>query len=598
MDIVDQVRNVADIIEIAGQYTTLRQRGKKHVGLCPFHSEKDPSFTVDEEKQLFHCFGCGIGGDVFTLVMEKESLSFPEALKYLAEKYNIPLPQQRSKSPQDQKLEEKLFNISEKALAFFKKNLYNTQEGKRALDYLKKRNISEDTIQTLKIGYALNSWDSLLKFFQAKNISPDLLEKAGLALPRQKKNGYYDRFRERIIFPIFNPSGKVLAFGGRTLSDAEPKYLNSPDTPIYSKGKLLYGLNFCKETIKEKGEAILVEGYTDFVSLYQAGIKNIIASLGTSLTSDQILQAKRFAHRIIVSYDADAAGKKAALRAISLSFEKGIQIKVLNLPSGLDPDSYMAKHGPDSFTNLVAESTPGLQFLMDCFLEEKKDESPEEKAKTARNVVEEIQKIPNSVVRSEYLKIASEYLSVDEDLLRSLATQKYAGKESAEEKDFLFPAEKRLLQILAERKEDEMIASSVLEEMKKEDFEGLSSEPVFNAISDCHKSGNKMNWHDLREKLDPSLRSCLSKIRMEPSHDATVEEALDCLYSLRQLSLENRSKKLKAEIKKLEKSGEKEKLRSLLSTRLDIAKQLLSLSKRNNKKMSYNKGDKSRIKRS
>ncbi len=598
MDIVDQIRNTADIIEIAGQYTTLRKRGKKHVGLCPFHSEKDPSFTVDDEKQLFHCFGCGIGGDVFTLVMEKESLSFPEALKFLAEKYNIPLPQERKKSPQAQKLEEQLFKISENALAFFKKNLHNTQEGKSALDYLKKRNISEDTIQKLKIGYALNSWDSLLKFFQAKSISPGLLEKAGLALSRQNKEGYYDRFRGRIIFPIFNLSGKVLAFGGRTVFDAEPKYLNSPDTPIYSKGKLLYGLNFCKESIREKGEAVVVEGYTDFVSLYQGGIKNIIASLGTSLTSDQIVQAKRFAHRVIVSYDADAAGKKAALRAISLCFEKGVQIRILNLPSGMDPDSYVVKHGPDSFKNLVTKSTPGIQFLMDFFLQEKKEKTPEEKATIVKNVVEEIQKIPNSIVRSEYLKIVSEYLSVEENLLRSMAVKKSTDQELPEEKDLFFPAEKRLLQILAEKEEGKMIASSVLEEMRKEDFEGLSSEPVFCVLSDCHKSGNEMDWHALREKLDPSLWSCLSKIRMETAQTATLEEALDCLYSLRQLSLENRSKKLKEEIKKLEKSGEQEKLRFLLNQRLDIAKQLLSLSKRNNKKTSYNEGDASQIKRS
>lgn len=598
MDIVDQIRQVANIVEIAGQYTTLRKRGKKHFGLCPFHSEKDPSFTVDDEKQLFHCFGCGIGGDVFTLVMEKESLSFPESLKYLAEKYNILLPQQRKLSPELQKLEEKLFKISGDALAFFKKNLFNTQEGKRALDYLKKRNISEETIQKFKIGYALNSWDSLLKFFQGKNISPNLLEKAGLILPRQKKEGYYDRFRGRIIFPIFNETGKVLAFGGRTIFNAEPKYLNSPDTPIYSKGKLLYGLNFCKESIREMGEVILVEGYTDFVSLYQAGITNITASLGTSLTSDQILLAKRYNPKtIIVSYDADAAGKKASLRAISLGFEKSVQIKVMNLPSGLDPDSFIAKQGPDSFKNLVKKSTPGLRFLMDFFLQEEREGTPEEKAKIVRNVVEEIQKIPNSVVRSEYLKMASEYLSVEEDLLRSMTTQKSIDQESPEEKGLFFPAEKRLLQILVEDEKDKMISSSVLEEMREEDVQDLISKPIFCALSDRYKRKKDMNWHELREKLDPSLRSCLSKIRMEKEQEASLAEALDCLYSLRQLSLENRSKKLKAEIKKLEKSGEKEKLYSLLNQKLDITRQLLSLSKRTDKEISSNKRDTSLIDR-
>lgn len=595
MDAVDQIRQVASIIDIASQYTTLRKRGKKNVGLCPFHSEKDPSFTVDDEKQLFHCFGCGIGGDIFTLVMEKENLSFPEALKYLAQKYNIPLPQQRKLSPQLLKLEEKLFKISEDALAFFKKNLFNTQEGKGALDYLRKRKISEEIIQKLKIGYALNTWDSLLRFFQKKDISPNLLEKTGLVLPRQNKEGHYDRFRGRIIFPIFNDSGKVVAFGGRTIFNAEPKYLNSPDTPIYSKGKLLYGLNFCKEYIRENGEVILVEGYTDFVSLYQAGIKNIAASLGTSLTSNQIVQAKRFASRIIVSYDADAAGEKAALRAISLGFEKGVEINVMKLPLGLDPDSYLDQHGAESFKNLAKNSTPGWRFWIDFSLREGKPEIPEEKSKIVRQVVEEIQKISDPVVRSEYLKLASEYLSVEEELLRTIAHQKSTEEERSEEKGVFFPAEKRLLQILVE---DKLITPYVFAEMKEEDFQGLNSEPIFCALTDCFKNGKTISFHELREKIDPSLLSCLSKILLEKGQQATLEEALDCLYTLRRLSLEKMSKKLKAEIEKLEKSGENEKLRSLLNQRLDITKQLLSLSERNNKKASYNKGDGSQIDRS
>lgn len=586
MEIVDQIRQVANIIEIASQYTTLRSRGKKHVGLCPFHSEKDPSFTVDSEKQLFHCFGCGIGGDVFTLVMEKENLSFPEALKYLAQKYNIPLPQERKLSPQRLELKEKLFKINENTLAFFKKNLFNTQEGKKALDYLKKRNISEEVIQKLKMGYALNSWDSLLTFFQNKNISPNLIEKAGLVLPRQKKEGYYDRFRGRIIFPIFDISGKVVAFGGRTLFKAESKYLNSPDTDIYSKGEVLYGLNFCKESIREKGEVILVEGYTDFVSLYQAGITNISASLGTSLTSHQVSLASRFAPRIVVSYDADAAGKKAALRAISLCFEKGVQIKVLNLPTGLDPDSYIGQYGPDSFKNLVKKNTPGLRFLIDFYLQEGEKGIPEEKAKIVRHVVEEIVKIPDSVVRSEYLKLASEYLSVEEELLRNITHRKSTEQRSSEEKELFFPAEKRLLQILVE---DKLIAPHVYVELKEEDFQGLNSESIFYALSDCFKNGSEVHFHDLREKIDASLYSSLSKILLEKGETASVEEALDCLYTLRQLSLENKSKKLVAEIKKLEREGEKEKLRSFLSQIQDIKKQLLSLSKQNNKKISYNK---------
>jgi DNA primase len=256
MEIIDQIRQVANIVEIASLYTTLRTRGKKHVGLCPFHSEKSPSFTVDAEKQLFHCFGCGVGGDVFTLVMEKENLSFPEALKYLAERYHIPLPRQTKLSPELAKLEDKILKINEMALALFRRNLFQTPEGEGAQAYLRKRNLSGETLEVLKIGYAPNSWNSLLTHFQGKGVELPLLEKAGLILPGQKKPDFYDRFRGRVIFPIFSLTGKVVAFGGRTVIDADPKYLNSPDTPVYSKGKVLYGLNWTKGEVHQAREVI------------------------------------------------------------------------------------------------------------------------------------------------------------------------------------------------------------------------------------------------------------------------------------------------------------------------------------------------------
>lgn len=588
MEIIDQIRQVASIQEIASQYTTLRRRGNKHVGLCPFHSEKAPSFTVDDEKQLFHCFGCGAGGDIFTLVMERENLSFPEALKYLAEKYNIPLPKKREFSPQLQKLEEKLFKINESTLAFFKKNLFATREGEKALGYLKKRDISEEIIQKLKIGYALNSWDSLLSFFKEKKVPPKLLEEAGLVLYNQKKDSYYDRFRGRIIFPIFSLTGKVVAFGGRTIFNAEPKYLNSPDTPVYSKGKILYGLNFSKESIRDTGEVIIVEGYTDFVSLYQAGITNIAASLGTSLTSQQVSLPLRFAPRMIVSYDGDAAGKKAACRAISLCFEKGVQVKVLTLPQGVDPDDYLRKSGLNEFKNLIQKSTPGLKFLIDSLLEEWRMDIPEEKTKIVRNAVDEIGKMPDPIVRSEYLKQASEYLSVDEEDLRRIIQRK-SSEEKSKKEETILNAEKRLLQILLE---DKRIASYVFPEMKEEHFQGLKTEPIFAALTECSKKGKEPDFNELRQKIDPSLSSSLAKaLLLEKEQAATVEEAFECLNALKQFSLENRKKELKAEIISMEKKGDKEKLRSLLIQRQDIIKQLSSLSKRNYQNLSFNNRD-------
>jgi len=590
MEIVDQIRQTASIVEIASQYTTLRRRGNKHVGLCPFHSEKTPSFTVDDEKQLFHCFGCGAGGDIFTLVMERENLSFPEALKYLAEKYNIPLPKKREFSPQLQKLEEQLFKINENTLAFFKKNLFTTKEGEKALEYLKKRDISEEIIQKLKIGYALNSWDSLLSFFKEKKVTPKLLEKAGLVLYNQKKDSYYDRFRGRIIFPIFGLTGKVVAFGGRSILNADPKYLNSPDTPVYSKGKILYGLNFSKESIRDTGELIIVEGYTDFVSLYQAGITNIAASLGTSLTSDQVSQTLRFAPKIIINYDGDSAGKLATSRGISLYFEKASEPEILILPENLDPDSYLRKYGTDKYiTHLKKGGIPLIKFLIKLFAPENGIKTVEEKINIATKIIEIILINPNTIRGSEYLKQVSEYLALDEQVVRDSIRVKQSRKESAEkseEKVTFLLAEKRLLQILLE---DKRIASYVFPEMKEEHFQGLKTEPIFAALTEYSKKGKEPDFNELRQKIDPSLSSSLAKaLLLEKEQAATVEEAFECLNALKQFSLENRKKELKAEIISMEKKGDKEKLRSLLIQRQDIINQLSSLSKRNYQNLSYN----------
>jgi len=570
MEIIDQIRQVASIVDIASQYTTLIKRGQKYVGLCPFHSEKTPSFTVDNDKQLYHCFGCGAGGDIFTLVMEKENLGFPEALRYLAKKYNIRLPDKKKFSSQKLKLEEMLYKISENALAFFKKNLFNTKEGQKALGYLEKRKISEEIIQKLKIGYAMNSWDALLSYFQGKNISPGVLEKAGLVLRRQKKEGYYDRFRGRIIFPIFTETGKVVAFGGRTIIKAEPKYLNSPDTLIYTKGKLLYGINFCKESIREKGEVILVEGYTDFLSLYQAGITNCAASLGTSLTTHQVSIARNFAPRMIISYDGDDAGTKASVRGISLCFERGVQIKVLTLPDGMDPDSFIRKSGVDKFKSLVQNSTGGLKFLINTLIRKTNLEIPEEKAKVVNHVLTEIEKIANPFIRSEYLKKTSEHLSINEEDLRVMIRQKSKGGET-ETKGYFLNAEKRLLQVLFE---NSSFTTTIFNDMNEQDFKGLKSEPIFHALSQSIRNGKSLNLNELMKKIDPSLRTLLSEILQETREKPTMEKVKDYIQALKKHAREKQSEEINAQISKLERSGEQEKILSLLRQRQKITEEL------------------------
>lgn len=577
MEIIDQIKQAANIIEIATQYTNISKRGKNHIGLCPFHSEKTPSFTLDIERQLYHCFGCGAGGDIFTLVMEKENLTFPETLRLLADKYNISMPEQKKLSPQSIQEKEDIGRINELTLGFFRKNLFKTEEGKKALVYLHKRKISDEVIQKLKIGYAANSWDSLLNYFKDKKVSPSLLEKAGLALRRQNKEGFYDRFRGRVIFPIFTDQGTVVAFGGRTLFDAEPKYLNSPDTPKYTKGKLLYGLNFSKEDIRKKDEIILVEGYTDFISLYQFGIKNCAASLGTSLTTNQVNIAHRFAAVITTCYDGDVAGRKAALRAISLCFEKGVQIKIMILPKGSDPDSFIQEHGAAEFESLKDKSLPALKYLIDLSMFKKNMKSPEVKTQVIRTIYSEIDKITDPILKSHYIKELSEYLFVDEKIIRSIIRQKTGRAQEQKTSNFL-PAEKRLLQIIFD---DTQIAVKVFDMMQSEDFLGLKSEEIFSVLRDVIKNKKPVNFPELMQKLTSSLFSSLSEILVEKGQEATTEEAMDCMDALKKFSLERKWGEINTQIAMMEKKGEKESLASFLKIRQEITEELSTFSQRN-----------------
>lgn len=581
MEVIDQIRHSANIAEIASQYTKLQRRGRRYVGLCPFHSEKTPSFYVDDDKQLYHCFGCGAGGDIFTLVMEKENLSFPEALQFLAEKYNIEIPESKAFSPEYQGLKEKISKVTEEALAFFRKNLNNTTEGKKALEYLHNRDIGPEIIKTLRLGYALNSWDSLLAFFTRKNVTPAILEQAGLILRRQKQEGHYDRFRGRIIFPIFNDrTGKVVAFGGRSLFDEDPKYLNSPDTPIYSKGNLLYGLNFSRDSIREKDALILVEGYTDFLALFQNGVTNVAASLGTSLTPRQIdLIRRRYTTRIYACFDADLAGRKASFRAVSLCFEQGAEIAVTLLPKGTDPDSYMTEKGRDAFLKRVADSATGLKYMVDYLTSGRRPSTPEAKAKVAREVLREINKIPDAIIRSEYIKGISEYLDIDEHAFRQAVTEKRSGTPQAAAATLGFlPAEKRLLQVIFE---DSEVAAYVFEELREGDYRELRSEPILKLIKESLKKKKIPNLYEFKSGIDETLFKAFTEILQENNEQKpTLAEAGDLIDTLRKKYWQDQRTQIQKQISLQEKSGATDKISQLQKEYMDLTHKLVQLSQK------------------
>jgi DNA primase len=431
---IEDVRNTTDIIDLIGGFVKLKKRGKNYLGLCPFHGEKTPSFNVSADRQMYHCFGCGVGGNVFTFVMEYEKVSFVEAVRSLAEKAGIVLPSTTSESDQAASEQEQLYEVCRMAARFFYDSMTETSEGKLALEYFRKvREFSDDTIRAFGLGYSPNSWDALIKYAHEKSISPEVLEKAGLA--RKREDGsHYDYFRGRAMFPIFSSTGRVLGFGARKLREDDPisgKYINSPDTLIYNKSKLLYGIAQSKEAIREAENAILVEGYADLISVFQAGIKNAVASSGTALTEEQIVLISRYSKTITIIYDADSAGSKAALRGVDLVLEKDLDVKVAALPEGEDPDSFVKKNGGDVFRELIVNAVSFVDFIALTYERQGKFDSPEGQAQVVRSIVQTIAKMKDELKRNFYIKhVAEKYKLYESTLYREL--EKHLGNSRRE----------------------------------------------------------------------------------------------------------------------------------------------------------------------
>lgn len=413
----EEVRKAADIIEIIGQYVQLKKRGQNYIGLCPFHSERSPSFTVNQDKQIYHCFGCGRGGDVFSFWMEYHNLSFPQSLKDLAERYNIELPRYGSLRDEREKAElrELLFKTNGLAADYFHTVLVRSPEGKPGGDYFSRRGISRETISKFKLGYAVNKWDGLINYLRTKNISLDAGAKAGL-LVSKKDGGYYDHFRGRIIFPIFDLNHQVIGFGGRVLDDSLPKYINTPETPLYHKGYSLYGLDSAFRNIREEGLAIIVEGYMDMLALRQHGISNVVATLGTAFTSNQIRRLKGYTKEVIVLFDPDDAGREAALKSFPLFLNEGVSAKVLVLPQGEDPDSFVNRYGADEFRGLLKGAVPIFDFYLDQALAHM-DASVDGRIKLLSEVLPIFMDVESGATRLLYAHRLSEKAGINEAII-------------------------------------------------------------------------------------------------------------------------------------------------------------------------------------
>ncbi|MBT3449048.1 MAG: DNA primase [Bacteroidetes Order II. Incertae sedis bacterium] len=469
---IEEVRSSTDIVDVVGEYVQLKKRSSNFVGLCPFHNEKTPSFNVNPRMGIFKCFGCGEGGDVFSFVSRMESLSFPEAVRVLAERVGIVLPEEEV--PGDDASEsESIYHALRFAGRFFHDALLKDKEAQVARDYLKKRGFSSESIQKFGVGYAPDSWDALLETARKTHLEDDILEGAGLIIPRKERTGFYDRYRHRLMFPIFSHVGKVIGFGGRILrEDDEPKYINSPETKVYTKSRVLYGLYQGKNAIRGKKEAIMVEGYTDVVSLHQAGVEHVVASSGTALTREQISMLGRYAEVIVLLYDADSAGLRAALRAIDLILEEGLIPYAVQLPEGEDPDSYVRENGGPAFeTFLKQERQNFIEFVLTNATASGKGNTPEGMAAVQRTILQSIARIKDTLNREAYLRSAAKSLDIPDMQLRPILEEYVRGKgkrrparrepeyerataDGAQAHDLpeieiaLVPAEKKLLRIM------------------------------------------------------------------------------------------------------------------------------------------------------
>ncbi len=426
--IIDQVRDATNIVDVVGRYVTLKKRGRNFIGLCPFHNEKTPSFSVHPEKQIFHCFGCGVGGNVFRFLMQYENLSFVDAVKRLAQEAGIALPV----SPEFRKREsenERLYQANEIARKFYQHHLHHAPES--VTSYLQTRGIKPEIMAQFQLGYAPEGWDNLLKYVEKGNYALGAFKKLGLFLSSEKGNRLYDRFRNRLMFPIHNPTGKVVGFGARQLDEdpKSPKYINSPESPVYQKSQVLYGLNMAKTAIREQGLALFVEGYMDVIQLFQSGIHHVVATSGTALTPDHARLIRRYANRVCLCYDADNAGIQAAVRGGEVLFQHHLEVSVLILPSGEDPDSFTRNHGPEAFL----EALGGAQDYLDFRLEHLQQQYDMERAADRSNAVSEIldmlAPMQDAVRAGFYVEKISDRLNISRAILLNELRKKQSRRD-------------------------------------------------------------------------------------------------------------------------------------------------------------------------
>lgn len=592
-EIISQILDRCDIVEVVSSYIPLKRAGRNFKALCPFHNEKTSSFVVNPEKQIFHCFGCGAGGNVVSFVMQQEHLEFPVAMRMLAEKVGITIKSESRENTKTTQTRQQLKKVNELATGYFHHNLLfeKGRAASSARTYLKARGITLEMVKTFHLGFALEQWDGLMTYLKQHDVSLQLMEKAGLILAKSRGEGFYDRFRNRILFPIFDARGKCIAFGGRTMEDDNPaKYINSPETLIYTKGHHLYGFPLAKERIGQQDCAIVVEGYTDFIMPFQAGVQNIVASLGTALTIDQIRLLRRYTHNVVMLFDSDQAGEAATLRSLDLLIEEGMQVKVATLtpPAGRahkgdgaqtsalkdDPDSFIRCYGVEEFHKCVNSAQPLFEFKLNLLRNKYDRRTIEGRASISTVMLSTISKVNNAIVKSEYIKRLASVLIVSEDALLeelkkiekgTLPKPVRAGQHAhvKTSSGHIRPIERHLLKLMLEDKGFIPLtkAQARLSDFKNEHVRSIVSKifELFDQGRSTDVTGVMSCFED--QKMSQTISHLMVEEDLIPGDKQKIHR--DCMHRLKKDHLKSRRRDILHQMELARDSGDKYKIDEL-----------------------------------
>ena len=575
---LERIKNENDIVEVISETVRLKRSGRNFMGLCPFHNEKSPSFSVSQNKQIYKCFGCGEAGNVISFVMKNRNMSFLDAVKYLASRANITLELQNEKKDKSLQKKELLYRVNLEAGKFFFSNLMSNDTAK---EYFLNRGIKLETIRSFGLGYANNSWNSLMNHLKRKNISEQLMIEAGLLSVNPEKNRKYDRFRNRVMFPVFDYRGKVIGFGGRVLDDSKPKYLNSPETLVFQKGTNLYGLNFAlKHNMKER-YFIIVEGYMDLITLHQYGITNVVASLGTALTINQARLLKRYADKVVISYDADMAGQMATMRGLEILRTAGFDVRVLSIPQGKDPDEFVRSNGKEAFLKLINSAEPLIDYRLkkaEEGIDFKNSQSSILYAKKVMNILSDLDPLEKDV----YIKKASENTGIKEQILYDMLSKRINDNNDGNNvnnkgengtKLYIEPAflkaERALLKLILENND---YLDFIEEKLDENDLVLPEHKLIFTIIKRA-KGENKDNVISFVESQLNNAESIKEFIKIKDINLFYVEDTKrlieDYINEITNYKLKQRIEELKKQQKILENQG---KIEESISLAIELAK--------------------------